>query len=451
MLVASPSTFGGVAPSFLPKVDAGARRGPPSQPQGCHGGQAHIVLPAAGLISGLGARQLRNRRRWHRLQRQCMQDTDGSSKRRLACDTGNCTDRRSVVAVAAPALLGASLWMSQPEAARAGPFVNFLSTLLPVKEAVQAQAQLDYTLRDAWGTFTEDNFLKVAYQPEDVADAAGAEAAVFAAADAAARKFGLEVAQVARRAQELEEQEARRFRADAESAIFPSELVGRTTIHFAQQVGSYGFRAYCRWKAYAEALGALPAGVGGAGGAEEVEAAGSGFNAEFGRQLLATVLKDAPPPPDSLQPLKAKTFLESLSAFLQTMINADLVAMARLDEASAEVHSADAVDDVLVEAWGEGITKNLTVPIVVQGDPLADTQVLFAEKLQAGISPNPALAALGAWLSKLPTEPSRSSAALTSFNRYYVTTKFRKKSEKKVFKYVPQSQMVQIVLQRGFK
>lgn len=334
----------------------------------------------------------------------------------------------------AAALLGGTFGAcSLPKVVVAGPFISFLSDVLPVKEAQKATAQFDLWLRDSYSTVL-DRTVPVPYRPPEVANASGAEGTVFTAGDLAAAETGANIERIRSRFAALEQQEGRRLRGRAAAGLFESELLGEVTIHLAGMGDSYPFRAYCRWRSYAEVLGATRANDG-----ENQGVAAARFNAKFGYYLLSSALTKPPAAPMEVTRKCIGSFVAEFRTLLACIVNASLVSIANLD-----------ADDVLVDLWAAGESKELAITAVLEGDPLTDAQVLLSEEFGASVSPNPAVACIEAWLSTLLVgkagDVQDSSRVQVSVDRYYVTSRYRNKTERMAMAYVPRQQFLQVTL-----
>mmetsp|Transcript_107920 Transcript_107920/g.343997 ORF Transcript_107920/g.343997 Transcript_107920/m.343997 type:complete len:397 (+) Transcript_107920:53-1243(+) len=319
----------------------------------------------------------------------------------------------------AGAVLGA-VAASQP--AHAGAFTKFMSDILPVREAQRQMAQVDFALRDGSTSFM-DAVLPPPKPAPEVPDALGAEAEVLPLADAAARSAGLDMQAAAAREAILLEEEPRRLRGRAAAGLFESELLGSITLHLAERTDSYAFRGYCRWRAYVDALPAA--------GREAVAAA---FKQEFGRRLLAAggplAVAGFPVLPQfRASPADAQALLEDIKRALQAIVAAGLCTRAQLD-----------ADEVLVDVWASGGSKDLVLPAVVEGDPLVDAQMLLSEEFAAPILPDPIVAALQCWLD------SGSGPIRASVDGYYVQANPRRKADKQAMTYVRKQRLLQLTL-----
>ncbi|CAE8733212.1 unnamed protein product, partial [Polarella glacialis] len=277
-------------------------------------------------------------------------------------------------------------------------------------------AKFDFWLRNA--------FLDNLAPPSGAAateEASGFESAVFASADAAATASGLDLTALASRAAAFERDELRRLRGRAAAGLFESPELGQVTTHLAAKAtesDSYAFRAYCRWRAYNEALVAA-----GAGPKAAI------FGKSFGQRLLVDAL-GAPPQQSKVSRATAKAFVDGLQVFLDRLVSVGLVSRAKLE-----------VDEVLLECWTEGSSRDLVLTALVEGDPLVDAQILLSEERAPVVSPSPVLAALDAWLSDVG-----GGGVEATLRRFYVASQFQRNSDRKELKYVSRQQLVQLTL-----
>jgi len=325
---------------------------------------------------------------------------------------------------AAAALWGAvAATGTAPQAAHAGAWTAFLTDILPIREGQREMAKFDYALRDNW-----NSFLDAVNEPPpaapDVPDAAGAEAAVITAADAAVAAAGVNLKAVVDRSLILGEEESRRLRGRSASAVFETELVGSVISHLASRTDSYAFRAYCRWRAYLEglqAVGPLQTGI-------------QTFGREFGRCLTADggLLGGLPSAPRLIpKPSETQQLVKGLESVLSATVTAGLCTRAQLD-----------ADEVLVDLWATGGRRDLVLPMTIEGDPLVDAQLLLSEENATNLTPDPIVAALEAWLG-----PNNSSVCSAKLDSFYVNSRWRRKREKEAFVYVPKQRLLQLTLQ----
>jgi len=283
-------------------------------------------------------------------------------------------------------------------------------------------AKFDYALRDNWNSFLDAVNEPPPAEPE-VPDAAGAEAAVIAAADAAVATAGANLKAVNDRVLVLGEEESRRLRGRSASAVFETELVGSVISHLASRTDSYTFRAYCRWRAYLEALQA----------AGQLQPGNQSFRQQFGRRLIAEggLLGGLPPAPNIIpKPSEAQQLVSGLQRVLAAAVNAGLCTRAQLN-----------ADEVLVDLWATGGRSDLVLPITVEGDPLVDAQLLLSEESATDLTPDPIVAALEAWLGL-----SNGRASNATLEGFYVNSRWRRKWEKEAFVYVPKQRLLQLTL-----
>lgn len=242
----------------------------------------------------------------------------------------------------------------QSSPARAGPFISFLTDILPVREAQRTVAKIDAELRDGVNRFTEVTISPI--KNPEVPDAGGAEQAVLLAGEEAATAAGLDRNQIVSREAELQEKEPGRLRGRAEAGLFETEMLGSVTYHLVANLEKPAFKAYCIWKAYGEVLRGV-----------EPERA-TKFRRVFGRRLLVGLLKDIPaqPPQIKASPSQAALIISQLQAAFDAFIAAGLCTKATLQ-----------VDDVLVDIWATGGSIELVLPVLVEGDPLVDAQLLI--------------------------------------------------------------------------
>eukprot|EP00931_Biecheleriopsis_adriatica_P006187 TRINITY_DN107637_c0_g1_i1.p1 TRINITY_DN107637_c0_g1~~TRINITY_DN107637_c0_g1_i1.p1 ORF type:complete len:390 (-),score=96.10 TRINITY_DN107637_c0_g1_i1:29-1198(-) len=329
--------------------------------------------------------------------------------------------RRRETAVASAAAGGMLLgFFAPPRPARAGPFVDFLSDFLPVRETRIEAAKLDASLRDSVARVSEKFTNPVT--PPEVLDAPGAEAEVMAAGAAAAAAAGLDRQKLDVRIAELQEQEPRRLRGRAAAGLFESELLGSVTGHMAENIDRFAFRAYIAWKAYSEALKDL--------GKERVRA----FRKEFARRLLASKMMAALPPKLRVEAAtnEAELAIKRIQAALQVLEDAGLCGQARLRE----------VDEVLVDIWASGGSQDLALPALIEGDPLVDAQIILSEERASPITPDPILAVLTAWLEQAD------GPGYPELSHYYVNSRWRGKSEYADMVYVRKQRLFQFTLHR---
>mmetsp|Transcript_46104 Transcript_46104/g.128188 ORF Transcript_46104/g.128188 Transcript_46104/m.128188 type:complete len:450 (-) Transcript_46104:52-1401(-) len=346
-------------------------------------------------------------------------------RRRPASVAAGAMCRRDAAGAAATAAAGCWFGVAMaPKPASAGPFVNFLSEVLPVKEAQRAFAQFDYFLRDS-STDVLDRARQVPEQPDAVDDAPGAEPRVLAAANAAATVAGADLVFVEQRAAELEAEEPRRLRQRTELGreFFESEMLGKAMVHLVARMDSWTFRAFCRWRAYADALAAAPPG------------AARVFQLELGRRLLRDL--GAPLRPRRARP--AAAFITALEGVAQAAVKAGLVARARVE-----------VDEVLADDWSTGgsLTRDLPLTVVMEGDPLVDAQIILYEERALSVLPDPVFALLDVWLGDSQALAAGSEAVVESaaLDQYLVNQRFERRFEKRALAYVPQQRFFQITL-----
>lgn len=339
--------------------------------------------------------------------------------------------RRDIVGASAVAGLALAAW---PQPASAGAFVDLMTSVFPVKEARRAFANYDRALRDSFSTFIDDN-VQLPPQPIPVADAAGAEAAVFAAGGRAARRAGIDVDRVAAGEMALRDDEGRRFRQRVALGIeyFESEKLGRMMKHLSERTEGaedYAFRAYCRWLAYNKELESLG------------DAATRVFKAEFGRSLLDSLSSvGALPKPMRIvaDASGVAAFASSLKALLDLAVRAGLAARVAME-----------VDDVLVDEWLASGVGELPLPVFAEGDPLVDAQVVLAEEEKAKVSPDALAAVLDAWLGKVNALSKNAKPPVrVAFEQFFVNTRFQRKSELKSLTYIPLQRFFQVTLSAG--
>mmetsp|Transcript_58385 Transcript_58385/g.121240 ORF Transcript_58385/g.121240 Transcript_58385/m.121240 type:complete len:375 (+) Transcript_58385:3-1127(+) len=327
-------------------------------------------------------------------------------------------DRRASRRREAAGLIAIAAAVSVPAVARAGPFVSFLSDVLPLKEAQRAFARADWEIRDGVNRVTE--VVASPVKPPEVPDATGAEAAVMAAGRAAADAAGLDRQKLARRQAELAEQEPKRLRGRAEAGLFETEMLGSVTMHMAANLEKPSFQAYCSWRAFGEAL------------REMSTASTTKFRRVFGQQLLAGRLRTFPPKPTiKASPEQATVLVSQIQAALVALTDAGLCSKV-----------TPQVDEVLVEVWGEGGSEELVLPILIEGDPLVDAQLLLSEELAPPVLPDPILAVLTAWLEEA------AGPGYASLQNYYVNSRWRGRSEYSNMVYVPKQRLFQLTLHR---
>ena len=302
--------------------------------------------------------------------------------------------------------------------ARAGPFVSFLTDVLPIREAQRAVAKIDAELRDGVNRFTEVTISPI--KNPEVPDASGSEEAVLLAGREAAAAAGLDRKQIDSREAELEEKEPSRLRGRAEAGLFETEMLGSVTYHLVANLDKPAFKAYCTWKAYGEALLLT-----------EPEKAAK-FRRLFGRRLLAGLLKDVPsqPPQIKASAQEATNIINQLQAAFNAFIAAGLCTKATLQ-----------VDDVLVDIWASGGSLELVLPILVEGDPLVDAQLLLSEETMTPVLPDPIKAALVSWLEE-------AGPGYVSLETYYVNSRWRGRTEYSNMVYVPKQRLFQLTLHR---
>lgn len=310
-----------------------------------------------------------------------------------------------------------------PEA-RAGPFISFLSDILPVREAQREVAKFDFGLRDAYSSFID--VIQERKPRTEVPDAPGAEAMVFRAADAAAQTLGVDVSKIAALTSEFEATEARRLRGRSSAGEFESDIIGSTTSHMASSSDSPAFRAFCHWRAYLSSL------------RSPTKEAALSFRAELGRRLAAepelAAARVANPP--VLQVAKAESLLASLRALCEATVAVGLCTKAYIQ-----------VDEVLQELWTEGSSRDLAVLFWVEGDPLVDAQILLKEEFAATIIPDPVQALLEEWLRSGEEAPGANAG--WSVQQFYVNAWARRKSEREQMAWVPKQKLFQVTLQPG--
>jgi len=189
---------------------------------------------------------------------------------------------------------------------------------------------------------------------------------------------------------------------------FESEMLASTTGHIVASFEAPAFRACCRWRAYAAVLEE-----------RKNDAVAGQFTAEFGRQLLRPggVLGALPPSerwPSTPRPEYA---------------------------------------EVLVELWCEGKAEGLVLPIVVEGDPWVDAQLILSEEFAAPISPDPVLCAIESWLlfNGTSVEGEGGGGVAVDVQHFYVNTRGRRRSELKnmTAAYVPKQRVIQVNLRRS--
>eukprot|EP00418_Pyrodinium_bahamense_P021815 CAMPEP_0179153064 /NCGR_PEP_ID=MMETSP0796-20121207/74411_1 /TAXON_ID=73915 /ORGANISM="Pyrodinium bahamense, Strain pbaha01" /LENGTH=256 /DNA_ID=CAMNT_0020854311 /DNA_START=51 /DNA_END=818 /DNA_ORIENTATION=- len=190
--------------------------------QAAAGSQAAAVPIAIGCSSVVMA--CRSRR--HRRHAEHGVNTTTWPVASVAAKVGHRRDFATTLCIA----LGVSF---APQRACAGPFIAFLSDILPVREAQRAVAKFDFALRDGYNEFVDA--VQTRTPVEEVPDAPGAEDSVFTAADAALlATVGSAAAEAAaRRAEELVVSEARRLRGRAAAGAFESDRLGSTTTRLA--------------------------------------------------------------------------------------------------------------------------------------------------------------------------------------------------------------------------
>mmetsp|Transcript_72521 Transcript_72521/g.169940 ORF Transcript_72521/g.169940 Transcript_72521/m.169940 type:complete len:376 (-) Transcript_72521:51-1178(-) len=317
------------------------------------------------------------------------------------------------------AIVAACAAAALPAASRAGPFVELLSDVLPVRQAQRMFARFDWEIRDGVNRVTE--IVASPTKPPEVPDATGAEEAFRAAGDFAAAAANLDRQRLALREMQLREQEPSRLRGRAEAGLFETEMLGSVTSHMASNLDKPAFKAYCAWKAIAEAM-------------KDVDAAHSSmFRKVFGRQLLDGRLGAFPPPPViKASPDQAVNLVSQIQAALAALTEAGLCSKATLQ-----------VDEVLVEVWGEGGSEELVLPALIEGDPLVDAQLLLSEELAPPVLPDPILAAMVVWL-----EEAR-GPGYASLQTYYVNSRWRGRTEYSNMVYVPKQRLFQLTLHRS--
>lgn len=306
----------------------------------------------------------------------------------------------------------------QSSPARAGPFISFLTDILPVREAQRTVAKIDAELRDGVNRFTEVTISPI--KNPEVPDAGGAEQAVLLAGEEAATAAGLDRNQIVSREAELQEKEPGRLRGRAEAGLFETEMLGSVTYHLVANLEKPAFKAYCIWKAYGEVLRGV-----------EPERA-TKFRRVFGRRLLVGLLKDIPaqPPQIKASPSQAALIISQLQAAFDAFIAAGLCTKATLQ-----------VDDVLVDIWATGGSIELVLPVLVEGDPLVDAQLLLSEETTTPVLPDPIQAALVSWLEE-------AGPGYVSLQTYYVNSRWRGRTEYSNMVYVPKQRLFQLTLHR---
>lgn len=299
------------------------------------------------------------------------------------------------------ALVAGLLPVLPSSSARAGPFVSFLSDILPVREAQREVAKVDAEIREGVNRWTEVTVRRI--KSPEVPDASGAEEAVLLAGDYAVNVAGLDRKTTSLRAAELEAKEPARLRGRAEAGLFETEMIGSVTYHMVANLDKPAFKAYCIWRAYGEALEAAP---------EKATA----FRRAFGRSLLTRLLKDIPaqaPPIRASQ--EAEFLISQLQAAFDAFITAGLCTKISLQ-----------ADDVLVDIWASGGSSELVLPVLVEGDPLVDAQLLLFEETTPLVLPDPIQAALVSWLEEAP------GPGYVSLQTYYVNSRWRGTDRKSV-------------------
>ncbi|CAJ1352088.1 unnamed protein product [Effrenium voratum] len=319
--------------------------------------------------------------------------------------------RREVVACVA-----AGTVLARTSQARAGPFVSFLSDILPITEAQRSVAKADMAIREGVNSMTEI-VVSPSYAPK-VPDAVGAEQAVLRAGEAAAAAAGLDMTKITSRIAELADKERSRLRGRTEAGLFETEMLGSVTYHMVANLDkpTYpAFQAYCTWKAYDEAL--------------SQSGKATIFRRVFGQKLLAELSFPQPP---SIRPQEAASAIDRIQAALDALIAAGFCAKA-----------VPQIDEVLVEIWADGGSRDLVLPVLIEGDPLVDAQILLSEETTPSVLPDPIVAALTVWFEQA------GGPGYPSLETYYVNSRWRGKTEYSNMVYVPKQRLFQLTLHRS--
>ncbi|CAL1149846.1 unnamed protein product, partial [Cladocopium goreaui] len=183
------------------------------------------------------------------------------------------------------------------------------------------------------------------------------------------------------------------------------------TYHLVANLEKPAFKAYCIWKAYGEVLRGV-----------EPERA-TKFRRVFGRRLLVGLLKDIPaqPPQIKASPSQAHILLQA-GAISQDLFRLEIA-------------------EVLVDIWATGGSIELVLPVLVEGDPLVDAQLLLSEETTTPVLPDPIQAALVSWLEE-------AGPGYVSLQTYYVNSRWRGRTEYSNMVYVPKQRLFQLTLHR---
>ncbi|CAE7378214.1 unnamed protein product [Symbiodinium natans] len=220
-------------------------------------------------------------------------------------------------------------------------------------------------------------------------------------------------------------------------------------MHMAANLEKPAFQAYCTWRAYGEAL-------------RELETTRS---TKFRRVCGAEYALKTFPPKPAIKASPEQAALDpnelgpSASLIVQTFnlssskVPTDTVgprdslrvleaALRALTEAGLCSKAVLQLDEVLVEVWGEGGSEDLVLPILIEGDPLVDAQLILSEELAPPVLPDPILAVLVAWLEEA------SGPGYASLQNYYVNSRWRGRTEYSNMVYVPKQRLFQLTLHR---